>query len=420
MIAVPLALALALSANAARAEGQRITMEQALALAFERSPTLAAARAAVAEAEGRRTTAGTYPFNPELGVEGAARTQADAHTGVDWSVALDQEVELKGQTGRREKVADAELAGARADLQTARRALSARVHLAFVDALAARELAAIEETHAALARDLVGIAEKRLQAGAGTQLEVNVAHIELGRAEGRVRAAQAEVTAAGVALAEVLAGDPAQPPEADGALDLPDAKVPPLPALLEQARAHRPELEAVRAARQAAGSRVDLADAEAVPNLGVGLFAGREADGPDKIFGAHVSLPLPLFNRNQGARAEARATVGRVDAESAAVGLQVDREVAAAVARLQAATGTVQTLREHVVGTAQENLRLLEQAVEAGKIGGAEVLVVRQELREAQRELVEALADAWRARVELDVATGGIALPPTEKPETPR
>jgi len=130
-----------------------------------------------------------------------------------------------------------------------------------------------------------------------------------------------------------------------------------------------------------------------------------------------VSLPVPLFNRNQGRIAAASAQADRLSAEGQAAELTVRREVVDAVAIYRSAKKTTTALRDLVVGTLEENLGLLQRALQAGKIGASEVLVFRREFVEGQRQFVEALFEARIASIALDLATGRQITPITPEKE---
>jgi outer membrane protein TolC len=97
-----------------------------------------------------------------------------------------------------------------------------------------------------------------------------------------------------------------------------------------------------------------------------------------------------------------------VSQEAVGIELLVDQEVTAAFARFEAARNAAEALGELVFGTLQDNLQLLQTAFEAGKIGWMEVLVFRRAFIEGQRDFVETTAEAWEARITLDLATGEI------------
>ena len=89
----------------------------------------------------------------------------------------------------------------------------------------------------------------------------------------------------------------------------------------------------------------------------------------------------------------------------------MQQEVATAYANLHAARAAAEFLRAEVVGTLEENVDLLQRSFAAGKIGATEVVIFRREFVESQREYLEAVADAWLARVTLDLATGRLSPP---------
>ena len=394
------------------------TLPEALENAFAHSPALGARRAELAEVASGLLTAGTYPFNPELEIEAADRSGPDG-SATDRGIAIAQELELAGQRRKRVAAASAEAAAAEAAFLREQRLLAARVEAAFADAVRNRELLRVAATDAALARDFLDYSRRRLDAGAASQIEVNLARATSGRAERSSQLAQAAYAAARNVLAEVVGleltvSDPTVAPEPLGDLPASDSALPPLSELLELALENRADLESFRRERQAAQARVRLALAERFPNLRVGGFYQRE-EGTDTIFGAALAISLPLFNRNQGAIARTEATVERVSQENAALRLTVRQEVATAHANLRAARAAAEFLRAEVVGTLEENVDLLQRSFAAGKIGATEVVIFRREFVASQREYVEAVADAWLARITLDLATGRLDISAQEQ-----
>lgn len=382
-----------------------LTLAEARQAAIERSPAIAAAAAAVEEARGRLVTARTYPYNPEIEVEAASRSGGEADS-TDGALGFSQEIEIGGQRGRRVAAARAALAAAEARLERQRLAVLAEATQRFAEALRASELRELAAAEVALTGELVELEERRLEAGAGTQIAVNVARAAAGRAARRLRESEAEQGEARARLAESVG----LPAVGGVEVTLPVAVSPPprvgLAALTTRALAARADLAAQRLDLEEARGRVALQRALAVPNLRVGAFAERE-EGAD-VFGAAVAIPLPLFDRNRGAIAEAEAAADRAAAELAAAELAVGREVASALAHYESAAAAADDLDRLVVGTLEESVDLLRRSLEAGKIGAGEVLLLRRELFEARREAVEAATEALSARAALELAVGGL------------
>jgi cobalt-zinc-cadmium efflux system outer membrane protein len=290
------------------------------------------------------------------------------------------------------------------------RLLVARIHLAFVDALEARALDEVARRDVGLAARLHELGQRRLERGAGTQLDVNVAAAELGRAEARLQSAEAGYHAARAFLAEVIGADPTAAPAPAGELAAALGAPPAVQALVAGARAHRADLQSLRAAESASRHRHALAQAEAWPNLTVRAFIGRE-DETDTLIGGAVAVPLPLFDRNQGPVAEAAAATRRARAEREAGDFAVAREIVAAHGAYRAGVATAARLRQRVLVTLEQNLDLLERAFDAGKLTFPEVLLIRRSFVDAQRDLTMAEAQARRAWIELQVAAGKMPVP---------
>jgi len=150
--------------------------------------------------------------------------------------------------------------------------------------------------------------------------------------------------------------------------------------------------------------------------LRLGGFLERE-DSSDDIYGATVAVSLPLFNRNQGRIAEAVAAREGLRQQQEALRLAIEQEVVSATHDLRAAQAAAEYLRDQVLGTLEETVDLLQRSFTAGRIGATEVVTLRREFVASRREYVEALADAWLARVDLDLATGHLTPPQNSNEE---
>lgn len=391
-----------------------LTLEEALAAAEAGSPALAAAAAAVEEARGRLVAARTYPHNPALEAEGAERSGAVSST-TDRGIAVSQELEIAGQRGRRIAAAEAGLTAAEARHRRRRREVLVTIERAFAETVRARELRQIAGADLELTRNLLSFEERRLEAGAGTQIEVNLARAAAGRAVRRHQEATAAWREARSRLAEAVGLDPPAQPTAAGGLPRAAVPLPPLGELTRTALEGRSDLAALRRDAERAERRLRLERSLAIPNLELGAFAAREEG--DDLTGLRAGIAIPLFDRNQGGIAEAEAAVGRAGAETAVAELAAAREVAAAYGRYLAAAEALRALEGLVVETLAESLDLLRRAVDAGELSATDVLLLRRELVEARREHVETAGELWLTLTDLELAAGN-DLPEAFREET--
>ena len=402
-----------------------LTFDRAIALALERSPQLQSQSAELRRAEAELLGSRVYPFNPVIEASQARRDDGQEQTH-DREVGISQEVEIAGQRGKRIAAASGSLDVIRLRVSRARQELAANVGEAFVLALQARELEELARFEQEIARSLAEFEQRRLDAGAGTLVDLNLARAAEGRAQRRVELAIAAETAARATVAERIGLSPADLPGLEGELPESWPNAAPLQDLEIRAIDQRQDLAALKIEIETSAARLRLEQSLAAPNLVLGLATGREADRED-LDTVVAGVTIPLFNRTQGGIATARANQESAAADLALATLALRSEVATAASRYHATTRALAVFRETVAGTLDENLELVQKSFASGKLRGSEVLVFRREFVDSRRELIEAAADAWLARIALDLTTGDTPLPtpnpdstPSTAPETPR
>lgn len=387
------------------AEARPITLPEALA-AVEASPSLAAAATEVDEARGNVEQAGTYAYNPSVGVAAGPAFGPVAGSPVfDFEASLSQVIELGGKRGARKRAAIAEHDAAAETLAAARNELLAEVRRAFVVALVAQTRVTVTSENEVAARELHAAALERVRLGAATQTEVNVAVAGLGRAIAAKKAAERDLLLARQSLGDALgvAGTDLEPAGAVPSFPAPPADE---QAIVNAALAARRDLAAAERVRAARDAQVDLADALATPDPELSVSWTRDAIDQANAFVGGIRVELPLWNRNQGSRKAARAARKRADIEADALRRGVERDVRSAVRRYRSATETLSAFDEHVVGTLAENLKLARETMAAGKLGLLELNAVRRDLVDSQLAYLDSIAEAVEARAALELATG--------------
>lgn len=385
-------------ALATTVDGQEpLTLERALAVAHTRSPVLAAARQLPAEARGELTAA-RLPLreNPELTAAAGPRKASDVEPGsTDLEISLEQRLQIGGQRKHRVESAEARVATAEAAAAEAFRTLDLAVAEAFYESVTARVAVGLRDEAQRLATALEDAARRRLEAGEAAPLELNTARVRRAEAARQVTAARADWRESLTALAESLGIPPTESiePRTEIALGAPFESE---PDLLSRALGLRPDLIAAKREVDAARAAVELADAEAAPDLGIGISAARD-QGQDVLL-AGIRIPLPLVDRNQGEREQSRATLARREAELAQARLAVEADVYQAWQAYQAAAEASRIYDAETLGALTESLELLEKAFVAGEVGYTEVVVV-------QRELLDGRLGRLEARLALAKAT---------------
>ena len=158
----------------------------------------------------------------------------------------------------------------------------------------------------------------------------------------------------------------------------------------------------------AARSRLELERAARFPDVTLGVFTGREgpSDLRENHVGLTVSVPLPVFRRNEAGIGRAVTELTQVQVERQAALRDTGAGVRAQWQRVAQLEGRARQLRAAVLPTLEQNQKLSQTALKEGEIGIAELLLVNRQVAETRRELLEAEAELRLARVALERAAG--------------
>ena len=371
-----------------------LTLEQALEEAEARSPAVIAARAAVQAAEARIRQAG-FRDNPELSVEVenfAGTGDLSGFRGTETTVAVNQRLDIGGRRQARSAAARAELAAQQLRLDIARADLAQAVRQQFANAVTARERLRLAEANELRARELARIANTLVEAGREPPLRGLRARSAAAQAVAELASAQAEERASRGTLASLF-GVSTPPEGVTGALlDLQPRTIDPAQSLdVRLADAER--LAAEAALRQEIVART------LDPAVGLGVRHVRETG--DFALVAGLSMPLRVFDRNQGNIAAARANVRAAEARREGALATATVRVRNAIITVEAAQARVEALERAAIPEAAEALRLTQLSYQAGRASLLELLDAQNAFASAQAALIDARLAQAQATAEL-------------------
>ncbi len=382
-----------------------LNLETAIELAEQNNRLLDAARARIQEAEGDLVTAGLLLLdNPELTFGIGPRIPAEPflERTTDWEIGIGQRFPIAGQRGHRKGGAGGRLEASRSNAEDVQRVIALAVATAFYDTLGAGERVGLREEAERLASDLHQFARRRLELGEATPLELNTTQIRLAEARRQTLMARTMLRTSSILVTELLGLEFEEPLTLRGELPIGTA-APSEISLVAHALRRRPDLSSVGHEVSVARSDVELAEAEAWPDVSAGFRYERD-EGDDKYM-AEVAIPLPIFNRNQGEVIRARGTLARLRAEEEALRLAVESDVRRAVVTYEQARQGTALYGAEVLDAQEESLDLLMRAFQAGEISYSEVVVVQRALIEGREGYLDIRLDFARARAQLIAAT---------------
>ncbi len=385
------------SAAAAQDAGA-LTLEQALELAGATpggvdaaNPRAIGPRADVEEAEALVTQAGLRP-NPDISIEVENIVGTGVFSGLrasEYTVSAGLPLELGGKRGVRIDAARAELAVARLRERLALADIGLMVRQRYVSAVAAQARVELARGIVERSGELARIATALVDAGREPPLRALRAQSELAEAEAELKAAQANALAARLTLGALWSQGPAPAPS--GAFP----RIEPPDELLSANAGLEPRL--ARAQRQAAEAGVARERTLGMPDPIVSAGVRRFEESNDQAFVVGISIPLPLWNRNQGNVAAAQARARSAAARQAVALSDYRQAVAEARADYLAAEAKADTLEAESLPRAEEALRLVEIGYREGKFALIEALSAGEARDGIRRALIDAREAQGRA-----------------------
>jgi outer membrane protein, heavy metal efflux system len=392
-----------------KADSPRLNLEQTVALAIANNPTIPQARSLVQQQNGTTVQAGLYP-NPQVGY---LRSDPDQPGKSRSSGAfLSQEFVTAG------KLKLAQLAS-RHDVTLRAWQVTAQeqrvindVRIRFYELAAAQETIKIAHELYQSAEDGLRIAQNMKVGSIGTRPDVLQAEMQLSNARGLLKESKLRTEAARQAL-EAAVGAKIPDCELVGEFDSP------MPELewdssLERLMQESPLLKSQEAELQAARVEIQLSDSQAIPNINAQMVAQRDSTEKYNSLGTFVSIPAPIFNRNQGNRISSRAFYVQQLREYERLKLAMADQLSTALRQYKSLQFESQRLQLEILPKAVENLELTTAAYEAGRMDFQRVVDARKLLFQTKLARVEAVAELHKTFVEIDGLQLTGALNPTE------
>lgn len=393
-----------------------LVLRDAVAAALVGNPELAVFSLEVRSRDARAIQAGLLP-NPQLLVElenlGGSGDRAAFEQG-ETTVWLSQLVPIGGKLSRRRRVAELDRDVSQWQYEAVKLGVLTDTTKAFVAALAAQKQLDLLRELERLAGDSVRQFRSLADAGGASQVERTRAEVELSIVRVRRQYAEGALTASRAALAASWGS--AVPQFSSIAGDLAELVAAPPLAELERLVRENPDVARWVTELDRRSAALSLAEARSLPDPTLSLGGRHFSDNGDSAVVFAVSVPLPVFDRNQGNVLAASRDLSKAKAQRASAELSVRVRVRQRYAELLAAYGQAETLR-------RDSIPAAEQMYVGTKVGYREGLFRSLDVIEAQRTLFELrsrhlniLATYHFARADLERLTG-TAFKADRKPE---
>jgi cobalt-zinc-cadmium efflux system outer membrane protein len=400
-----------------------LTLDQAIDLLLRQSVDLQAVQLEIPKAQADVLTA-SLRTNPILFADSQlipyqrySEERPGGPTQYDINITFPLDV-----TGKRRARIDSACRARRvveAQFQDAVRLQIDNVYTAFVDALAARETVRFAEASVDGLQKILDVTAQLREKGLVTQADVERVAVQLDAATLALEDSTELEREARRALALLLHIEPedAEQIQVRGALRMPLPELPPRETLVQEAIRARPDLAAFRLGVDRAAADLRLAEANRFENpfLLVQPYTFQD-NAPFDRRSAHswavgVTVPLPVYNRNQGNIQRARLTVGQTQLQVEELERRIQSEVQREE-RLLAVTGSaIRRLEQSSLPRAEQTLRTSRERLAAGEEDLIAYLGALRDYNEIVRQYRDTLVRHRRAMLRLNTVLGMRLLP---------
>jgi cobalt-zinc-cadmium efflux system outer membrane protein len=373
------------------ADTAHLTMRAALLRALRDSPRLPDSSLELRAREAETLQAGLLP-NPALTTEVEDFGGGGSRNGFDASqttVSLAQLIELGGKRAARVRVADANADLARWDFESLRMDVLSTVAKAFLTTLAAQDKLVLTDELRHIADASVGTVARTVESGGVSPVEEGRAKVLLSQVQIEREQRARDLDRARLALAATWGSN--DPTFVAVAGKLNDVRKPEALEQLWLDVEHNPDLARWTTELEQRAATLSLAEAQAIPDVTVSAGGRYYQDESSAGVVALFSVPLPVFDRNQGAIRAAQTRLERAKVEQRVTEVSIRSAVAQGYQQLLASYRQVVELRDRTIPQAEGVFRGAQDAYARGLFRYIEVLDAQRTLFQLRADYVDAL-----------------------------
>ncbi len=384
----------------------RVTLDEAVARAINASASVGSRQELIAGTEAGVRQSGVGP-NPEIKAELENIAGSGSFRGLNDSeltLGLSQRIERSGKRDGRVAVAVVERDIATIERDRARLDVALAARRAYVDAGASTILMEIAQTRLESATQIEAMAVRRVGAARDPITVKLRAEIQTAQARNEYESARLALQTAKKRLGS-LWGEPSASfsVETSALRTLPEAGARPVPDA-------SPDVRVSEAAARRAASKFELENANARSDFSVGLAVRRFESGGDLAGVVSISVPIAIFDTNQGNIERAEAERRAADLDVIHTKSELELETLTLQGDIATARAEAAVIRSELLPRAEAALKAARHGYNAGAFSYLELSESQRTLNELRTREVEVLRQLQYALAGLDRLTGRLIV----------
>lgn len=398
-------------------QDEGISLGEIIKRAFENNGAIKIAVLEVEKAKARLQQA-RLRQNPTLEIEQSSGRFVGSAGDGELSVGVAIPLDVYGQRRSRMNLAESEITLKEAEVIARKRELSAQILVFYSEALAALQELKVLEDLLELDTQTTRFVQIRVNEGETSPLDLSLLQTEVERLRARRSLVEGKLQAS-ISRLKLYAGLSYEQP-LKLREDLAVATLPNLPLTIETAFTialkNRPEIRLAELEEDLATAGLRLIRSNSRPDFTAytrytqnrngfddprGNFAQR-----DRSLTFGVAIGLPVFNKNQGAKAEAEIAIRQAQEKRIFAEQIIKNEVATAFTRIEATNTAYTRLVTAVLPRSRKNVETIRSVYELGELKITDLINEQRRLLDANRDLTEVLTERYRANADLFIALG--------------
>ena len=387
-----------------------LLLEQALGFVLSGNPQLKRLESEISARDGAAIQARLLP-NPEIGTDVenfAGQGEMKGFDSAETTIYLSQLIETGFKRDKRHRIALSEKELAVKDYEISRLDLMAAASRAFIRVLSAQELYELDRALVQVAEKTAAVIEERVAAGKVSPVEKTRTLIELAAARNEAMQAQRELNASREELSSYWGDKQVLFKRAAGDLEV--IREPLSTEELVKMLESSPYISKWDREIARKSAELELARAKAIPDISISAGVRNFQETDDNAFVFGITVPIPVFDRNQGGVMEAAASLesARYSRRGAIISLKA--RLLSGLQRLRAAYSQASVLKREIMPQAQAAYQATEQGYMEGKFNLMQLLDAQRTLFNVKRQYIAALEDYHLIRTDIEGLTGLISL----------
>lgn len=370
-----------------------ISIQEVINLMLQHNPELSSFYREVQALEGTKIQAGKFK-NPEFAIEAEDINKQSPSIQRFTTFRISQLIETGGKRTARAHAASIGQEMADRNYEAKRLELIARIANTFTDVLAAQERAHLAEENMRLAQKVVNSTTKRVEAGKAPPIEETKSRVSLSTASIELVQTQRDLASLRKQLSLLWGESSPQFGKALGSLEMP-VTLPPLEVLEQRIRNNPTILRSTKNIEQRR-ALLELEEARRIPDVTLGAGLRRYLFTEETTAVLNFTVPIPVFDRNQGNLIEAHQRINKAIDEQSAINLQFNADLVRSYEALTASQNEITTLRNEVIPGAVSAFNTANKGYELGRFSFLEMLDAQRTLFQSKALYVRALANHQR------------------------